>query len=145
MWYRPHYTVEAIIKRRLIAEQRALALRPNLKARESLLISFAGYPHVVQKPREFIEPQRLRPINQRLARFRMEVHEDHVGSRNHSLCGDVHDVEDAFRPSAAGSYGVRRINADRHSRQSLHHGNVSEVDEISVRRGDVSFHSAQAK
>lgn len=84
-------------------------------------------------------------IHQRLAGFRVKVHEDHIGSRDHSLCGYMKNIEQTIRGIVTTANGMGRIDANRHPGQALHNRDMREINKVPVWIPHVGLHAAQTE
>ena len=92
---RPHPRRLAEDEAHAVAADRARGVR--VRERAALLVGGARDGHVLEEPAELGEQERLRPVDERLRRVRVEVHEHHVRARGDALRRDVHEVRDAVR------------------------------------------------
>src|SRR4051812_18141775 len=89
--------------------------------------------------------QGLWTIAQRPLRGRMDVDQDHVYADNDSLRGYMMDVRETIWGEVLFSDRVRRIDANRHTGQSLDNRDVGEVDEVAMGIAEVRLDAAQTK
>ena len=75
----------------------------------------------------------------------MKVDQHHVGTSNHALRGDMEHLRYAIGAGIAAAYRVRRIDADRHPRETLDHRYLCKIDKVAVRISQVGLHATQAK
>ena len=70
---------------------------------QAFVVGLAANTDIFEKHREFFEPKSLRAVDEGNVRVRMEIDQDHVRTRDHTLSGYVHHVEDVVRASVTAA------------------------------------------
>lgn len=69
----------------------------------ALLVCLARDLHIFQEMRQLLQTERLRAVDQRLERLRMEIDQNQVGPRDHPLRRCVEEIEQSVGRAVAAA------------------------------------------